>query len=338
MRLRCQADYDLERKDDMRVRSADRRQMKKTALGSSLLLFLAAFIWGIAFVAQSVGMDYMGPLSFNGGRFLLGSLVLLPLVIYRRKTGKTENIGNAGNAEDAGRGKNVGKPGKRDTLAGGICCGLVLCAASLCQQVGIQYTTVGKAGFITALYIVIVPVMGIFLKKRVSVRIWAGAAIAAFGMYLLCINGRFALSRGDTYVFICAILFSVHILVIDHFSPGADGIELSCLQFLTAGVICSVLALIVERPSIGNFIDGIIPLAYAGVLSCGVAYTLQVIGQKRMEPTVASLILSMESVFSVLAGWVILKQALSPKELAGCVLVFGAVILVQLPSRNSYKI
>lgn len=293
--------------------------MKKVALGSSFLLFLAAFIWGVAFVAQSVGMDYMGPFSFNGARFLMGSAVLLPLVIIRRKMGKTNRKESSG---------------YKDTLTGGICCGLALCAAALCQQIGIMYTTVGKAGFITTLYIIIVPIMGIFLGKKISGRVWLGAFIAAFGMYLLCMSERFALSKGDTYVFICAILFSVHILVIDHFSPKADGVELSCLQFLTAGVICSVIALIVEKPEIGNFIDGIIPLAYAGIMSSGVAYTLQVIGQKNMDPTIASLILSMESVVSMLAGWIILGQKLSGRELLGCALVFGAVILVQLPDHK----
>lgn len=296
--------------------------MKKTTLKSSFLLFLAAFIWGVAFVAQSVGMDYMGPYSFNGARFLLGSIVLMPLVFFRRKKAQSEGKESAD---------------LKNTLAGGICCGLALCSAALFQQFGILYTTVGKAGFITTLYIIIVPIMGIFLKKKVSGRIWIGAVIAAFGMYLLCMSEKFALSRGDAYVFICAVLFSVHILVIDYFSPKADGVTLSCIQFLTAGVVCSVLAIIIEKPEIGNFIDGIIPLAYAGIMSSGVGYTLQIVGQKNMEPTVASLILSLESVISVLAGWVILGQTLSGKELLGCALVFAAVILVQLPDKKGCK-
>lgn len=297
--------------------------MKKVSFGSSILLFLAAFIWGVAFVAQRVGMDYMGPFSFNGARFLMGSGVLLPLVIIRRKMGKI---------------KTDESIGYKNTLTGGICCGLALCAAALFQQIGIMYTTVGKAGFITTLYIIIVPIMGIFLKKRVSGKVWIGAVIAAFGMYLLCMSEKLALGKGDTYVFICAVLFSIHILVIDYFSPKADGIELSCLQFLTAGIICSLLALILEKPEIGSFIDGIIPLAYAGIMSSGVAYTLQVIGQKNMDPTIASLILSMESVVSGLSGWVILGQELSRRELLGCALVFVAVILVQLPDRKKDKI
>jgi len=290
--------------------------MKKISFKGTILLFLAAFIWGIAFVAQSVGMDYMGPLSFIGGRFLMGSAVLVPLVVYKRKKNKIENIRPA----DA-----------KVTIVGGISCGLALCFASLMQQFGIMHTTVGKAGFITTLYIIIVPILGVFLKRKVAGKVWISAVIAAAGMYLLCMNEKLTIGKGDGLVFVCAILFSVHILVIDYFSPKADGVELSCLQFLTAGIIGSVGAILFEEPGIGDFIAGIIPLAYAGVMSSGVAYTLQIIGQKDMDPTVASLILSMESVISMLAGWVLLGQALSGRELLGCLLVFGAVILVQLP-------
>lgn len=293
--------------------------MNKRSLRSSFLLFLAAFIWGVAFVAQSVGMDYMGPFTFNGARFLMGSLVLLPLVLYRRKSAKREK-------------KQFGSV--KVTLTGGICCGLALCSAALFQQFGILYTTVGKAGFITTLYIIIVPIMGIFLKKKIPGKVWLAAVVAMAGMYLLCMSESLKLGKGDRYVFICAILFSVHILVIDYFSPRADGVELSCLQFFTAGTVCSVLALVFEKPEVSNFVDGIIPLAYAGIMSSGVAYTLQVVGQKDLDPTVASLILSMESVISMLAGWVILGQAMSRRELLGCALVFGAVVMVQLPERS----
>lgn len=296
--------------------------MRKEALRSSFLLFLAASIWGVAFVAQSVGMDYMGPFTFNGIRFLMGSAVLFPLVYIRRKKDKKNGIERAG---------------IKITLTGGICCGLALGVAALLQQFGIIYTTVGKAGFITTLYIIIVPIMGIFLGKKVTGKVWVGAVLAAFGMYLLCMREKLALSKGDTYVFLCAVIFAIHILVIDYFSPKADGVELSCIQFLVAGVISSFLAFIFEEPSLGGFIAGIIPLAYAGIMSSGVAYTLQIIGQKDMDPTVASLILSLESVVSMLAGWIILGQALSRRELLGCGLVFMAVILVQLPERKEIK-
>lgn len=292
-----------------------------------LLLLLAALIWGVAFVAQSVGMDYMGPFTFNGARFLMGSAVLVPVIVFRRK--KADPAGGGQARTDRSEAKeNAGKA----ALMGGVCCGLALCPAALFQQFGILYTTVGKAGFITTLYIILVPLAGIFMKKTPSSRIWTGAALAAFGFYLLCIKEGFSLSRGDALVFIGSVLFTVHILVIDHFSPKADGVELSCIQFLTAGVISSVLAFVFEKPELSALAEGIIPLAYAGILSSGVAYTLQVIGQRDTDPAVASLLLSMESVFSVLAGWMLLGQALSARELMGCALVFGAVILVQLPT------
>lgn len=293
--------------------------MKKGSLKSSLFLLLAAFIWGVAFVAQSVGMDYMGPFSFNGARFILGALVLLPLVVTRRQKAIKE-------------GKEGAPFGV--TLRGGVLCGIALGSAALFQQFGIMYTTVGKAGFITTLYIILVPIASIFLGKRASGKVWIGAALAAVGMYLLCMTETLKLSRGDLLVFICALIFTVHILVIDHFAEKVDGVELSCLQFLVAGVIGWIGAILFEHPVLSDFIAGIIPLAYAGILSCGVAYTLQIIGQKDLDPTVASLILSMESVFSVLAGFVLLHQTLSLQELSGCILVFAAVILVQLPDKK----
>lgn len=293
--------------------------MNRTTIRNSMLLFTAAVIWGVAFVAQSVGMDYMGPFTFNGTRFLLGGIVLLPLVAMRKRNHEKMKLH---------------APNRKVLLFGGICCGLVLCAASTFQQFGIMYTTVGKAGFITTLYIILVPVLGIFMKKKVAGKVWIGALIAAVGYYLLCMHGDFVLSMGDGLVFVCAILFSVHILVIDYFSPKADGVALSCIQFLVAGIICLVLAFLFEEPRVADLWAGLVPLLYTGILSSGVAYTLQIVGQKDMDPTVASLILSMESVVSALAGWAILGQGLSARELFGCVLVFAAVILVQLPEKR----
>lgn len=292
-------------------------EQKKTSIKSSLMLFLAAVIWGVAFVAQSVGMDYMGPFTFNGARFLIGGIVLLPVAWFRNKNKKAQEA-----------------PGdKRALLTGGVCCGLFLCVASLLQQFGIMYTTVGKAGFLTTLYIIIVPVCGIFLHKKIGIKIWIGAVIAVAGMYLLCMSGGFTVSRGDGLVLLCALAFSGHILVVDYYSPRTDSVKLSCIQFLTSGIICTVLAFVLEAPSLQALMSGWLPVLYAGVLSCGVAYTLQVVGQKNVEPTIASLLLSMESVVSVLAGWAILGQRLSARELAGCALVFAAVILVQLPDK-----
>lgn len=299
----------------------ERRNMeqKKTSIKSSLMLFLAAVIWGVAFVAQSVGMDYMGPFTFNGARFLIGGIVLLPVIRYRDKQKKEQET----------------SADQKALLTGGVCCGLFLCVASLLQQFGILYTTVGKAGFLTTLYIIIVPVCGIFLHKKIGAKVWAGAVIAVGGMYLLCMSGGFTVSMGDGLVLLCALAFSGHILVVDYFSPKMDSVKLSCIQFLTSGIICTVLAFILEAPSFGALLSGWLPVLYAGVMSCGVAYTLQVVGQKHVEPTIASLLLSLESVVSVLAGWVILKQKLSARELAGCALVFAAVILVQLPDKSA---
>lgn len=291
--------------------------MKKTAIYSSLLLFLAACIWGVAFVAQSVGMDYMGPFTFNGARFLIGGIVLIPVAAYRRKEKK--------------EGSEI--PLKL-TLKGGLCCGLAICVASLLQQIGIQYTTVGKAGFITTLYIIIVPVMGLLLRKRVQAKVWGAAVIAAAGLYLLCMNESFSIGKGDAFVFACAVVFSIHILIIDYFSPKTDPVVLSCIQFFTAGIICTAGAFVSEQPAWAQLAAGAAPLLYAGVMSCGIAYTLQIVGQKSLEPAVASLILSMESVVSVLAGWVILGQALTARELFGCGMVFAAVILVQIPGKK----
>ena len=293
--------------------------MKKGSLKSSLFLLLAAFIWGVAFVAQSVGMDYMGPFSFNGARFILGALVLLPLVATRRQKAIKE-------------GKEGAPFGV--TLRGGILCGIALGSAALFQQFGIMYTSVGKAGFITAMYIVIVPVLGIFLRKKVGAKIWCGVGIAVVGLYLLCMTeSGFSIQKGDLLLMLCALVFSMHILVIDYFSPKVDGVKMSCIQFFTCGILSGVGMFLTEHPQMSDILAAWMPILYAGVMSCGVAYTLQIVGQKGMNPTVASLILSMESVISVIAGWLILHQTLSTKELMGCVLMFAAIILVQLPDR-----
>lgn len=303
--------------------------MKKSEAKSSLLLFLAAFIWGVAFVAQSVGLDYVGAMTFNGCRFLLGGTVLLPVIYFREKR---QNEGTSREqAPTDEKKRSQGKSQRRITLTGGLCCGLAICIASCLQQYGIQYTTVGKAGFITALYIVIVPLLGIFLKKKVSPFVWAGAVFAVAGFYLLCITESSRMNKGDLLVFLCAVCFSFHIMIIDYFAPRADGVKLSCIQFYVSGIICMAAAFILEKPSWAGILAGAVPILYAGIFSCGVAYTLQIVGQARVNPTVASMILSLESVISVLAGWVILKETLTGRQLAGCVLVFVAVFMAQLP-------
>ena len=223
-------------------------------------------------------------------------------------------------------------------ITGGICCGIAIAAASTLQQYGIAYTTVGKAGFITALYIVIVPILGIFLKRKPRLIIWFSVLLALVGLYFLCMTDSLSFSKGDTLVLLCAFVFSLHIMIIDHFSPMVDGVRMSCIQFAVAGILCGIPALIFEHPTFSSLIAAWAPILYAGILSCGVAYTLQIVAQKNYDPTVASLLLSLESVFSVLAGWVILHQALSPREIFGCVLVFIAIILVQLPAPKTKEV
>ncbi len=219
-------------------------------------------------------------------------------------------------------------------LAGGVCCGVCLFAASNFQQFGIRYTTVGKAGFITACYIVIVPVIGIFLKKACGRLLWVSVAMAVVGLYFLCMTETLTIGKGDFLVFICALLFSLHILVIDYFSPRTDGVKMSCIQFFVCGILSGIAMLFTEEPHLADIFAAWIPILYAGIMSCGVAYTLQIVGQKGMNPTVASLILSLESCISVLAGWLILGQKLSVRELSGCLIMFGAIILAQLPGKQ----
>ena len=286
---------------------------------NNILLVLTALIWGCAFVAQSVGMDYVGPFTFNMARFLIGAIVLLPVIWFMDRQWKT------------GAEKGAGQ---KTLIIGGICCGIALAVASTLQQWGILFTTVGKAGFITAMYIVIVPLLGIFIGKKVRPLIIGCVAIAVVGFYFLCMTESLRLGLGDFLVLLCAIAFSIHILVIDHFSPKVDGVKMSAIQFLTAAIISAVPTLLWEQPVFTEILQAWQPVLYAGVMSCGVAYTLQIIAQKNADPTVASLLLSLESVFSVLAGWVLLGQGLSLKELFGCVLIFCAIILAQLPEKK----
>ena len=282
---------------------------------NAILLFLAALIWGTAFVAQSVGLDYVGPFTFNACRYVIGSAVLFPLILLgKRRTG--------------------GKLISRDDLRAGAACGFFLAVASNLQQAGIMTTDVGKAGFLTAMYIVIVPVLHFFLTRRSSLRLWISAAIAAAGLYFLSISGSWSLETGDILLILCAFMFSLHILCIDHFSGTSDGVTVSCLQFQTAAVLSWAGALLTETVLWDTIRQAGPAILYAGVFSCGVAYTLQIIGQKGADPGPASLILSLESVVSVAAGFLFLGQALTVRELLGCALMFLAIMLVQLPEKK----
>lgn len=293
--------------------------MKHIPVKNMTLLLITALIWGTAFVAQQLGMNYVGPFTFSAVRCVLGGLVLIPVVIL---------INHFKNVEQ----KKL--EGHRDTLIGGLLCGLILCVASNLQQIGIQYTTVGKAGFITALYIVIVPILGIFLKKKAGLKLWISVLIAMVGLYLLCMKDRLSLDFGDSLVFLCAVVFSIHILVIDHFSPKVDGVKMSCIQFIVAGILSGVCMLLFEQvPRMEMLYAARIPILYAAILSCGVAYTLQIVGQKNVNPTIASLILSLEAVISVIAAWLILQQNMSTREILGATLMFVAIILAQIPDK-----
>ena len=294
----------------------------KQQIKSSLILLLTATIWGVAFVAQSVGMEYIGPFTFNAIRCVLGGLVLIPVILVLKKKKET----GAENQE---------KEDKKTLWAGGIACGVILCIASNLQQFGIMEASVGKSGFFTALYIVMIPVIGIFIGKRPGIKLWFCVALAVVGMYLLCMkDGSFTIERADIMLLLCALAFSFHILVVDYFSPKVDGVKMSCIQFFVCGVLSAVGMLFTETPDISNIQAAWLPLLYAGLLSCGVGYTLQIVGQKGTNPVIASLIMSLESVISALAGWVILGQVLSPKEILGCVLMFVAIIITQIPIGN----
>lgn len=296
----------------------------------TFLLLLTAFIWGVAFVAQSVGMDYVGPWTFTAARSIIGAIFLIPCITLLDKL-KSKDASQSCDTDVQTKASNP-----KMLLFGGCCCGVALAIASMLQQYGIAHTTVGKAGFITALYIVIVPILGIFMKHKPHLRIWISVVLAIAGLYFLCLTDSFSFSKGDLLVLLCAFVFSLHILIIDHFSPLVDGVRMSCIQFAVAGILCMIPAIIFEHPTFASLIAAAAPILYAGVLSSGVGYTLQIIAQKNYDPTVASLILSLESVFSVLAGWIILGEALSPKELIGCILMFAAILLAQLPEKTNH--
>ena len=297
-------------------------------LSHSLLLILTAFVWGVAFVAQSTGGDAVGPYAFNGIRSLIGGVTLLPVIVL------LDRIAPSGK-------KPQNKQQKKQLLIGGICCGVMLFFGSTLQQVGLYMgSPAGKAGFLTACYIVLVPILGLFLKKKCGWNIWLGVALALVGLYLLCIKTGFFLQTSDILLLICSVCFALHILVIDHFSPLVDGVRMSCIQFFVCGILSMVPTFFVDmHHSLDGFLAWVPTLAsaqawiailYAGILSCGVGYTLQIIGQEGLNPTIASLLMSLESVFSVLAGWMLLNQKLTAKELLGCALIFVAIILAQV--------
>ena len=331
-----------------------------------VLLLLAAFIWGIAFVAQSKGADSVPPFTFNAVRSLLAVVVLTPLVIVRRRArqrlGYTDEYGyimptekKADTATDKNHiGMNM-RQMKRKLIAASIICGLLLSAATFIQQYAIQYVETGKCGFLTALYIVLVPIILMFVGKMPGKYVVIGVAIAVAGLYFLCITKGSATSIYDVLLILCALLFAFQIISIDYFSKdagidedgrnidrkcgrshirGVDGIELSLGQFIVCMISSMICMIMFEHPDLAGIRAAMLPLLYAGIMSSGVAYTLQIVGMKGMNPTAASLLMSMESVFSVLAGWLLQGQQLSGRELFGCALMFLAIVLVQIPRHD----
>ena len=297
--------------------------MKKNELLGIIMLLLAAIIWGTTFVAQSEAMDEMGPFTYSTARCILGSVVLLPVIFVSDMAKKKIGIYKKPTAAD-----------KKKLLTAGVICGCVMFIAAAFQQVGMAMGTgSGKAGFITAMYMLLVPIIGLFMKKKVRPIIWPCLIVATVGLYLLCITGDFSFQTSDIVVFACAIAFAAHIIVIEVFSPYVDGIRLSCIQLVINAILSAVFMLIFEEPTWAQLQSGWFAIAYAGILSSGVAYTLQILAQQRTNPTVASMLMSLESVFAVLGGAVVLGEIPTSRETIGCIMMFAAIIVAQLPTK-----
>lgn len=294
--------------------------MKKTIQGC-LILLLTTVIWGCAFVAQSVGMDHIGPFTFQAVRCLLGVLALLP-VIFLFDLKKTD-------------GKNyISRWCDPKLWKAGILCGIALFVASGAQQVGLIDTDAGKAGFLTSMYIVIVPFLGLFFRKKLSPATVLGVLVAVAGLYLVSGAGATGMAPSDMLMVLCAFAFAVQIVLVERLGMDMDGLRLNCVQCLVCSVLSAVVMAFTETPVLGDLIDCALPLAYAGCLSMGVAYSLQIIGQQKVDSVPAAIIMSLESVFAALAGWLLLNERMSPRELTGCALLFTAVILSQIPARK----
>ena len=297
---------------------------------SNLLLLMTAIIWGSAFIAQSKGADVIGPFTFNTVRYALAVVALLPVIyIFSRKRNSENTVD-----QDIPRAN-----GTKTLIIGGIATGIALFTASSLQQYAMAFTTAAKAGFITTLYVILVPIVGIFLKKKIRPIIWFCALLAVIGLYLLSIKpGTFSISRGDFFVLLCALAFTGHILIIDYFSPKTDGVKLSCIQFAVVSIASFVSMTMTETFVLSEVLDAIIPLLYTGVLSSSVGYTCQIIAQKKADPVISSLILSLESVFAAIFGALILHESMSGREITGCAIMFVAIIIAQLPEKKNRRL
>lgn len=302
--------------------------MKYNQMRQVVFPILAAFIWGTAFVAQDLCADSIGAFAFNATRYFIAVLALLVVILISDKLKKNKPTLTA----------QEKKAANKQLWLGGLCCGAALAIASNFQQAGlVAGTDAGKAGFITALYVVLVPVFGLFFKRTVSLPTWIAVVLSVVALYLLCIKGDFSLAPGDLLVLVCAVCFAVHILVIDHFTAYCDGVKLSCLQFLFAGIISTICMFIFEDVDFAAILSCALPLLYVGIFSCGVGYTLQILAQKDSNPTVVTILLSLESVFAVIAGAIILKQQMTVREYIGCAIMFAAVILAQIQFPTKQK-
>ena len=301
--------------------------MKKQTLGNSLLL-LTSLIWGIAFVAQKQGMEHVGPFTFCGIRFILSAAFVLIMVIVRDLLFHKKIILFEQNKKDI-----------KIAIIGGSLCGLALGVATMFQQYSIQETTAGKAGFITALYIVLVPILGIIIKKKVRIVEWISVGIAIFSLALLCfkkedIANNVLINKYDICLLICALCFSIQILLIDHFSKKFDCLWLASFQFIACALVCTIAMFIFEKPNMTGIKDALIPILYAGIASGGIAYSLQFVGQKYTNPVIASIIMSLESVISLIAGAILIHERLTTQELIGCLLMFVAIMIPQIKTKK----
>lgn len=302
------------------------------------LLVITAVIWGASFIAQKTGMEHIGPFTYNGVRMLLGGTILLPVIYFMRKTGHTSKIDMDELLEIRGVSHIEDLPwyDRRPQLYGGIFAGSMLFVASSLQQHGIQYTTTGKAGFITAMYVILVPVVGIFLRHKTRIADWLSVFLAVFGFYFLSITENITIAKGDLYLLLGAFCYSFHILIINHYSPIVDGVTLASTQFIVTGLLSIAPMFIFETPNLNAIKDAALPILYSGGLSSGVGFTLQVIGLQKVPPTQASLITSQESTLSVIFGWLILGEVMSGREILGCLLMLAGILISQLTPTKDY--